>query len=357
MKTMVAAEKIERHLDFLSRRNKKPLFGTILGWENLSRYTDDPTSFFPLGETQIEEITCERFLPMYRRYAATLPNDDDLLRTLEPLPFFPWAEAAIGCGVTYTGKNFWSSPLNGSDEIEELIEKLRGELQRIKLTTVNDGTSMSSIHVWQTKYGDFIDFLTLHFGDRYPIGQTILRGPLDMAAAAFGDENLLYQCYDHPSLVHEFITLATDIFMTFVRVQFDRLPTYAGGYVIGTYYLWTPGCNLRLQEDAMALLSPELYREFVYAHDCAIAATADWALFHMHATGLHHLDSLLQNQSIKIIQVSKDEGIDLSVILPHLIKIQEAEKCLLVKGRMSHNDLQDIHRRLRPEGLCLQVVS
>jgi hypothetical protein len=209
---------------------------------------------------------------------------------------------------------------------------------------------------WLEKYGEFLDFLIKHFGDRYPIGQSILRGPLDMAAAAFGDENLLYQFFDQPELVKEFLAIGTEIFLSFIDVQNQKLQPLNDGYVIGTYYIWTPGKNIRLQEDAMALLSPDLYQEFVYPLDCQIASSAVYTLFHLHATGLHLLDFMLQNEGIKIVQVSKDEGVPLEKILPSLQQIHEAEKCLLLKGRFTVDELQLIKSNINNQGLCIQAV-
>lgn len=339
-------QKIERHLAFLERKDvDRPMIGCIHGWENLSRYTADTESFFPIGKVNIDDLPCERFLTMYQAYATTLATPDDMFRTLEPLPFFPWTEAAIGCPIQYTGKNFWSSPLidlQSESDSKRLIDKM----QRIPEQSQR----------WMAKYGEFLDFLGERFGDRYPVGQSILRGPLDMAAAAFGDENLLYQFFDQPELVKKFLAIATEIFLSYIDVQNQKLQPLNNGYVVGTYYIWTPGNNIRLQEDAMAMLSPDLYREFVHPLDCQIASSAEYTLFHLHATGLHLLDFILQNEGIKIVQVSKDEGVAIKPILAHLQQIQDAKKCLLLKGRFSHDELEAIGSALDVRGLVIQAV-
>lgn len=338
--------KIQKHQSFLEQKAvDRPLLGCIHGWENLSRYTKDTESFFPIGEVNVRNLTCDRFLPMYQEYAKTLEEPDDMFRTLEPLPFFPWTEAAIGCPIQYTGKNFWSSPLVDLTS-EKDCEKLIDLMQRIP----------EASQPWLEKYGEFLDFLIEHFGNDFPIGQSILRGPLDMAAAAFGDENLLYQFFDQPELVKQILDIAAEIFVKFIDVQNGRLLSFSNGYVIGTYYIWTPGKNIRLQEDAMAMLSPDLYREFVHPLDCQIAKSAEYTLFHLHTTGLHLLEFFLQNDGVKILQLSKDEGVQLENILTHLQKIQETKKCLLLKGRFAHDELQLIKTSLDYQGLCIQAV-
>jgi len=354
-------DRIERHQAFLERRNTdRPLIGCIRGWENLSRYTSNTEAFFPKGIVAIDDLSCEQFLSMYQEYAAMLDEPDDLFRTIEPLSFFPWTEAAMGCAINYTGKNFWSSPFD-----ESLLSKMIDENhqsnapERISGTIELDHMPQNiheKIQPWLVKYSEFIDFLTAHFGDRYPIGQSILRGPLDMIAALFGDENMLYQFYDQPSLVKKLLALTSTIFMQFIDIQRDHLQPFYSGGVIGTYYIWTPGNCIRLQEDAMAMLSPQLYREFVHPYDCAIASSADYCLFHLHATGLHLLDIILENESVNIIQISKDEGVELESIIPDLRKVQQAERCLLLKGRFNQKEIYMIQNLLEAYGLCVQAV-
>ena len=348
-------EKIQKHLAFLQRKKGSSLlFGCIDGWENLSRYSSDTTAFFPSGVVDIKDITCERFKEMYCSYAATPGNPDALLRTLEPLPFFPWVEAAMGCTIQYTGMNFWSRPMVDHFTLQEL-EEYADAIQCGDKWPNHVCLNMTRHSVLAT-YETCIDYLHERFSPSHPIGQTILRGPLDVAAAVLGDENLIYQFFERPVLVKKILAVAADLFLSFIAAQKRRMPAYANGYVIGTYYIWTPGTNIRLQEDAMSLLSPELYREFVYPLDCRIAAAADYTLFHLHASALHLLEILLETKNIRIFQISKDEGIELQSILAKLQMIQKAGNCLLLKGRFTLREAQLAVENLHPEGLCIQAV-
>jgi len=341
-------DKTEHHRAFLERRNEKPLIGCIRGWENLSRYVEDTEAFFPKGEVSVHDLVWDRFLPMYQTLTGTLDEPDDLFRTLEPLTFFPWAEATMGCSVSYTGKNFWSSP----------VEEMKTQVGRESwIDAVKDKAGVPDIcRQWFSKFGELLDYLSDHFEDHFPVGQSILRGPLDLAAAVFGDENMIYLLYDHPLIMKRFFDIATDVFLGFIDVLHERTPPFANGNVMGSYYIWTPGTCVRHQEDAMALLSPGLYREFVHPLDCRIVSAADYSLFHMHSTGLHLLDVLLENEGLTILQVSKDQGVDLKSILPGLKKIQDGGKCLVLKGRLNSDDIRIIKSSLDFRGLCIQAV-
>ncbi len=374
--------KIERHRAFLERsRMDRPLVGCIQGWENISRYVQDTEAFWPEGKVKLKDFSSGRFLPMYRSYAATLDEMDDLFRTLEPFPFFPWTEAAIGCPIKYTGKNFWSSPV---DEVKT-DQGLEKWIEKIQAKSISQGSGQADLNIldtapgsghidvnepvftehpglthtcsrWSAVYGDLLDALGEEFRERYPTGQSILRGPLDLAAAVFGGERMIYLFFDRPELMKAFLGIAEGIFLHFTGIHQERTHLFHNGYVIGSYYLWTPGQCLRLQEDAMALLSPDLYREFVHPVDSRIASSAEFTLFHLHSTGMHLLDLLLENRDLRILQVSKDEGVELKPILPQLKKIQEAGRCLVLKGRMNREELDLLKKNLNFRGLCVQAV-
>jgi len=362
------AARIERHRAFLAKSpTKRPLMGCISGWEDISKYVPDVAQFWPAGDVAVATFAASRFLPLYRGYAKTLDQADDLLRTLEPLPFFPWAEAAIGCPVTYTGKNFWSSPIEETKTDEGLGRWIaRGRAPpappRIPEGGAGDRVPAGSAGQratggqWSSVYRDLLDALSEQFGGRLPIGQGILRGPLDLVAAVLGEERMIYLFFDQPELMKELLQVTAGAFLEFVGIHRDHLPAFRHGHVIGSYYLWVPGHCLRLQEDAMALLSPELYREFVHPIDCRIAAEAEFTLFHLHSTGMHLLNTLLENKGVRILQVSKDEGVELGFVLSGLKKIQEAGKCLVLKGRLNREELQLLKKNLDFRGLCVQAV-
>ena len=109
-------EKIALHRSSLERNNDKPLNGCIRGRGNLDRYVEDTESFYPKREVLAGDVTGERFLPVYESWTRKLQDDDDLFRTLETLPFFPWAEAATGC-KTVTPGNIAGLPRPGNCKI------------------------------------------------------------------------------------------------------------------------------------------------------------------------------------------------------------------------------------------------
>lgn len=153
---------------------------------------------------------------------------------------------------------------------------------------------------------EFIKFLAHEFPN-YPIGQSILRGPLDVICAMVGDIETIYNFYDKPKFVKEGLSIIANVFNEFVRVQNIYTPKYQDGYVIGQYHIWSPGTVCRIQEDAMALINPEQYIEYIYENDVKITSGTEYNLYHIHSTGIVLIDQIFKNNNLSIIQVSKDE--------------------------------------------------
>ena len=126
---------------------------------------------------------------------------------------------------------------------------------------------------------------------------------------------------------------------------------------MGQYELWAPEPVVRLQEDAIALYSPRIYRQLILPQDRALCQLSPYNLMHLHATCVHLMDLILSNEHLTAVQLSKDEGsTTLDELLPTLRRVQAAGKCLVVKGRFTAEDVAQIRAELSPRGLCVEPV-
>ncbi|MFZ2657979.1 MAG: hypothetical protein WAX69_23815 [Victivallales bacterium] len=333
-------EKIDLHKSFLELANPVPLVGCCVGgWDQLSKYMDASGGVFKEGQLVPEDIDPSQFLPMYESYVKQTFCDDDLVHTVEPLPFIPWTEGAAGCPVYCSGSSIWSKPLPGF------------------LDSFADGAALPLDRRWLSLYGKFLEMLLEHFGGRYPVSQPILRGPSDILSAIVSETDMIYSFTDRRETVNSLIRKCTDVFLDFLALHYRVSRPFEGGFVIGQYYIWTPGTCIRLQEDAASILSPAIYEESIAPEDERIASVCDYTLMHMHASALFAVDAVLKNKRIQIIQLSKDDGnTTVDAMLPALRKIQHAGKALVLKGRLTSADIEVISRNLDPNGLCIQCV-
>ena len=334
------AHKLDRHRKFLKyEETDRPIIGFYIGgWEGLSRYSENSESLFPKGLINAEDVKIEKFDELYKNYSKCLDYDDDFVRTLDPVPSIPWVEAASGCPVKFTGKNFWSQKI-GFEKAQDSIDKI----------SINDNP-------WISKYGEFVKYLASEYPE-YAIGQSILRGPLDVLCALVGDGETIYNLYDEPEFTKKALNKLSDVHNEFLRVQFANSPKYYDGYAMGVMNMWTPGTTCRIQEDAMALITPNHYEEYIYEMDVKITSTTDYSLYHVHATGMFIMDKIIRNKNLNIVQVMKDEGdTKLDDLLEGMKKIQNAGKSVMVKGKFDKDDIDLMRKHLDKRALALGCV-
>jgi hypothetical protein len=334
----------KRHLAFWEMsETSSPLVGLTIGagsdswsyWQNNSA----AQALFKKETISPEDIDPVDFVDDQRRYLeSSALIDDDICRTAIPPASIPWMEAILGCPVKSSGISLKS---------REIFET-PGSFEPVKFDTENS---------WIQKYLQFIDVYYQAFQNLYPVGQSVVRGPADLACALLGAEKATIALVTEPESMHRLLCYITDQLEQFLRLQLKHIPSFQEGYVIGQYEIWSPLPSVRIQEDFSELYSPKLYDEFLRPLDERLAAIAPYSLFHLHASSLFLIDNMLEVSTVKAFQVSKDAGIDsIAGMLTGLQKIQQAGKPLIVKGVFDDKDLKLIQENLLLPGLCLQPV-
>ena len=153
---------------------------------------------------------------------------------------------------------------------------------------------------------EFIPRLCEHSRARYPVGVTLMRGISDLLAALYGGERFVLQMIEEPREVHDTVERLTDYWIRFGEVPPCQHPPFHGEPVF-FYSLWTPGATIWLQEDAAALLSPDLYREFILPADELIGSSFDTTVVHLHPSRFLPVNDLLGTRA-SVIEIHIDKG-------------------------------------------------
>jgi len=189
----------------------------------------------------------------------------------------------------------------------------------------------------------------------YPVCQPLMRGPVDMAAAALGDEGLCLALVDHPDASRALLESCTELFIATARSWREAVPRLDGGSCL--YGIWAPGSSVRTQCDNAALLSPALYREFLLPADEVICASCDYPLMHTHSGFIQMIAPvLLEVRGLRAVQVSLDwpAGPGVAALLP-TFQLLNDHLPLIITGALDRTELDLLLARLQPAGLCLQV--
>ena len=333
-------EIIQRHKNFwnFSGEDRKPLLIFIDDWVDGPRLLTAAGKVDP-AKLKTSDFEAERFLPIHKEICLKAERiEDDKITMTEPLVAIPWLEAYHGCDITLEGKFIW--PQKAFAEIEE-VDRLIAEGPRKE---------------WLDCYLKYMRKLSSEFTDRWAVSQPILRGIADVACALTGTQNFIYGLIDDESRSRDLISYIANNSQYFFKQHLENTPSFRGGYVMGQYFLWTPEKCLRIQDDAIAVLSPDLYQNFVLSYIEELSKITNYTLMHLHLTSAPMLDQLCAIKGIRAIEYDIDEGCEsVGEYIDTFKKIQKSGKNLIIKARFKDCDIQAI-KKMDMRGLCLIPV-
>ena len=331
-------ERLERLSAWLDRANDRPLAGFSLGsYFPLKRYQGSGRHLRD-GVVRPENVVVEDYLDdSDRLYELHEEAGGDFVWSAAPFPGLPWVEAALGCGVRADHAAGSTRAVPPAGFTAEAIPRF------------------CESNPWVRKMLEFIPALEKRSAGRYPVGVTLMRGIADLLAALYGAQNFVLRMLDEPEEVRGAVERLTEFWIAFGQCLLDRLPLFHGGTGSYFYGLWCPGKTIWLQEDAVALLSPALYEEFIYPADCRIAGAFEHTAMHLHPTRPIPAGPLVRS-GITAIELHIDhDGPRAAELEKHYREIL-AQKPLLIWGDVTEADLEFILTRLPHRGLAVNLM-
>ncbi len=328
-------EKLQRHQAFWHREETdRPLLG-------FTTYRYSPREEYDLvaipkgRHLTPEDFDVEAFLPVYdRQYRESREMAGDQIWTAIPFFGLSWLETIAGCPVRTDEDALWNEPI-----VADICEV--GALR------------LSPDNPWLQKLLEFTTMLVAQSRGRYPVGIPFMSGPMDILLAMRGGSALLLDFYDHPDEVHAVLGRLADLWLDVASAQFSIIPEFHGGYGAGFREVWAPGLCPETQEDAMALLSPELFGEFLLPGLSRIISGFDFAPLHLHSGYLQHVDTVLAMDGLPAVEITVDVGgPPVAELLDVIAKAQRA-KPTIVHGMLSMAEMRMLVDALPAEGLWL----
>jgi hypothetical protein len=262
---------------------------------------------------------------------------DDVFRGDSPTQGIRWLPGMLGVEQRILEGNI----------SEEAEHRSWDELEKIALDKENP---------WFKKYIRFFDTLREYAKGRYPVGHATMHGPSDLAFMLRGHETSVMDLYDEPEKSLKLLTQLNLFLDEVTKEGFKHVDKFCGGYFDPQYHLWAPGPIKRLQEDATALYSPTLYRDFLKPLDRELAGRYPYNVMHLHSTSMYILEDFLEIKEIKSFEINLDVAADLKAMLPYYKKVQENKRPLIVRGSFSPDDLGLLVDSLESTGLYLVIM-
>lgn len=332
------ATRVAQFREFYARRNPRPLLGFFLGSEYpLHRYPasrhlpeDRPLrpEDFPVSGYMADSMA------LSAEYEAC---GGDFIWAGTPFWGIPWLEAALGCPLI-------ASHASGSIAAHSLPG----------FAGPGSIPAFSPDDPWARKLVEFLAALCTAAGGQWPLATTRMRGISDLLAACYGGEQMIFAMLEKPDEVRQTAERLTDLWLGWAQLQLRHIPPFHGG--IGSFYysMWAPAGTVWHQEDAAALLSPDLFAEFIAPCDRRIVETLGSCIMHQHPTGYIPYRAYL-DLGFTALELHVDQGGPSAEDLCGIHREILARSPLLIWGRLSAADLEWIFRELPPAGLAVQV--
>ena len=142
---------------------------------------------------------------------------------------------------------------------------------------------------------------------RYFAGCPDLVENIDIVSALRGPERMLLDLIEHPDWVLEKVDEINEAWFAAYDRIYDIIRDDEGGAAYRAFALWGPGKTAKVQCDACAMFSPEMFDRFVLP---ALTAQCEWLDYSMYHLDGHqciiHLDSLLSIESLDAVEWTPD---------------------------------------------------
>lgn len=210
---------------------------------------------------------------------------------------------------------------------------------------------------WFKKYIEFAQALVAESRGRFPVTQAPDLGPTDLHALLRGHTQSIVDLYDEPEKSAELLENMGEVFREYTEELWKVVPQYQGGYFDAQFSLWSPGPIIRMQEDATAVYSPNLFRQLVQPVDRKLASHFASAFIHLHSTSMFLLEAFLEIEEIRCFEINNDVcGPPIEKMATYFQSVQKAKRPLLIRGSFSPDELRVLVDSLDPRGLFLLIM-
>jgi len=292
---------------------------------------------FTRHEVQPEDVAPEAVMTDYEFGFATRDIvSDDFMPYAAAWRAIPWLEVCCGCPALYSEGSLAPGHIAASlPDLAELpipadntwFATLRRETERLVATAPDD--------CW--------------------VSASILRGPSDVLAALRSLEHFYTDLYDDRALVAEVAARVNRLLIDALAMHFEVVPPKLGGYT-HIFGYWAPGPTYVIQEDAMGMCSPVLYREVFWPENCRVVERfGDHIVFHVHSTGFDHWRDVLEIPGLAGMELTiESNGPPLLDVVPVLREILERARLILCIDH-GFDRLPEVLRQIPHEGLYLVI--
>jgi hypothetical protein len=146
---------------------------------------------------------------------------------------------------------------------------------------------------------------------KYLVGCPDLVENVDILAALRDPQVLMMDMIERPEWVEAKVAEINQVWFDAYQRIYDIIKLDDGSAAFDAFRLWGPGKTAKLQCDAAAMFSPDMFRRFVSPALSAQCEWLDYSMFHLDGTqAMCHLDALLEIAALDAIEWTPQAGIE-----------------------------------------------
>ena len=145
--------------------------------------------------------------------------------------------------------------------------------------------------------------------ERFLVGMPDLIENIDILASLRGTECFLLDLVERPGFVKEKVFEINRVFFEAFDRIYQRIKDEKNGNVSASFRIWGPGKTSKVQCDTAAMISPDMFAEFVVPALTEQCEWLDYSLFHLDGTQcIVQLDHLLAIEALDAVQWIPQSG-------------------------------------------------
>lgn len=146
---------------------------------------------------------------------------------------------------------------------------------------------------------------------KYLVGFPDLIEGIDILASLREGETLMFDIIERPEWVHEKLRELNEVYFAAYDRLYDICKMEDGSSAFGAFCIWGPGKTAKLQCDASAMFSPNMFAEFVVPQLSDQCQRLNNSLYHLDGTqAVGHLEHLLKIDALDAIEWTPQAGIE-----------------------------------------------
>jgi hypothetical protein len=349
---------LPRHEAFLCcEQVDRPLLGAWIGGYYPAEQFPEGHHSWQLGRLlQPTDVGFEVFRNDYETlYRTHQEAEDDFFYVGSAYWGIPWLEAILGCAVHVGETSCWTGRVCIAHQ-----PPTGGIGGGVRCTPYRLGFDLEN-NAWFQCLMRFTQDLLQFAAGRFPVCAPLLRGPGDAACALCGPEAVAMALIDGERWIDELLARCAKVRREVLERLHQVIPAWFGTYAAGGYpsKLWTAHTVAYYQEDAAAVLNPQLFADHLLPLARLTKPLADVHFIHLHSSCLYMVEALLADDTFAVIEVNLDHpgsSPPLAQYLPALRRIQEVGRPLLLWGEIGPSDWALLRRELSPAGLSIQPI-